>query len=110
MGIAALFLFVGGLIASVLLVIWGIVIHRRSTIAKGQSGMWFRFFFLSIGLTIATAIVTALVLLPDGGSGAPTGSDYLSVVAVAGLIGASPGLGTMFAALVFRAIRDGKEQ
>ncbi len=100
MGIFAGLLFLGGLVVSLILIIWGIAAHRSRTVASGKSGMWFRFVLLSVGLTIATIIVAYLILFPGSHGGAPTGEDYISMLLLAGILGASPGVGVRLAASV----------
>jgi hypothetical protein len=110
MGIFAGLLFLGGLAVSLVLITWGIVAHRRTATAAGKSGLWFRFALLSVGLTIAMIIVVALVLIPGGHGGAPTGQDYVSMLLLAGLLGISPGVGVRLAASLLNLNREANDQ
>jgi len=96
-GLIALASFFGGLVACIPLIIAGVVLHRRRTTAEGKNGMWFRFFFLSVALTIATLFISFQVLFPDS-HGAPIWDDYESIIALAAIVPSSPGIGTIFAA------------
>ncbi len=109
MGIFALLFFVGGLFACIPLVITGIAIHRRSTTAKGKSGVWLRFTFASIVLAIMVVGAGVLIVTSvSGGGGAPTGTDYLSMLLFAAVLGASPGIGSILAAVLIGLIPSEK--
>ena len=110
MGIFAGLFFLGGLAVSLMLMAWGIAAHRKTTAANGQDNSWFRFGLLSVGLTLATIIVTALLLFPGNHAGAPTGNDYIGMLLLAGLLGASPGVGVRLASSVMRSPQEEQEQ
>ena len=90
--------FIGGLAACIPLMLSGIRMHRR---LNGECRMWGRFIVLSAGLTIATLFASVLVW-NLGNGGAPTGGNYLSMIAFAAIVPLSPGIGTIFAALLLQ--------
>ena len=93
--------FIVGLGACIPLMLLGIRMHRRRATGTSWGPDWHRFIVLSVGITIATLFASVLVL-NLGNGGALTGGNYLRLMAFAVIVPLSPGIGTIFAALVMR--------
>lgn len=109
MGIIAGLLFFGGLAACIPLIILGVSIHRSSAKAKGRGSAWIMFTLTTIISIIAVAGIGLLFIVKGVSSGgAPTGSDYLSMLVFAAVLGLSPGVGSIIAAIVLDVVQAKK--
>ena len=111
MGIVAGLLFFGGLVVCIPLIIIGISMHRSFAKSKGQGGAWLLFILTSIVSAIAMAGMGVLYVINGVSSGgAPTGNDYLTILIFATVLGLSPGLGPIMAAILLNFIKSEKEE
>lgn len=99
-----------GLPAGLILMILAVVMHRRSTTARGESGKWVRYLLLAVLLTVATVMVAVAVAFPPSPSGAPDADWYLAATAAAFLALASPGVGMLGSTLVFSALQNAPDR